>query len=330
VNCGQQQSPGNTIDITVMPDTPKSSAPEMWVAIGECMLTAKDKTDLLSGKWLNDRHIDAAQKLLHQQYPEISGFQSCVLQCTRTFSIQKDKSFIQILNINANHWITISTVGCAPGIVKVYDSMHQKLSPEVKRTIADLMQAKQKFLVIDYANVQIQNGVNDCGLLAIAFATAICEEQNPESRNFDQSRLRNHLHTAFEVEVLLPFPSQPIKREACIQKERLKIYCYCRLIDDGRHMIRCNGCEDWFHIDCAQVSSAVLKNKKSSWFCQQCIKQTACDSKISACDYSYDQITNEIRLLKVSLYMYYIMHNYSSNAANSFRYHEGRGAFITE
>jgi len=82
-------------------DPPK---PELWVKIGESVLTEEDKTDLLSGEGLTDKHIDAAQELLHQQYPEISGFQRCVLQCTKTYHVQSGKKFVQILHVNANHW----------------------------------------------------------------------------------------------------------------------------------------------------------------------------------------------------------------------------------
>jgi len=257
-------------------DPPK---PELWVKIGESVLTEEDKTDLLSGEWLTDKHIDAAQELLHQQYLEISGFQRCVLQCTKTYHVQSGKKFVQILHVNANHWITISTVGCAPGNVKVYDTMHHKLSLEMKSTVADLMQVlinhvvvsllatvcflqvKQKFLVVEYVNVQQQKGMSDCGVLAIAIATAICHGKEPEFQNFDQSQARKHLQKALEEKVLTPFPAEPaVRRKARFQKERLRIYCYCRLIDDGRHMIRCDGCEDWIVSRCQQLFWRIKKS----------------------------------------------------------------------
>lgn len=218
--------------------------PEIWVKIGKTKLTEEDRNILFSGDWLNDRHIDAAQEMLHQQHPEISGFQSCPMFYTKTYDIQRGKKFVQIIHVNENHWITVSTVGCVPGNVKVYDTMHHKLTLEMKSIIADLMQVhtkshhiilatvtciyfmqvKQKFLFVEYVNVQLQKGDPDSDVLAVAIATAICHGKKPEFMNFDQSKSRKHLYKAFEEKlVLLPFPAAKRKASGS-QKERLRIY----------------------------------------------------------------------------------------------------------
>ena len=42
-------------------------------------------------------------------------------------------------------------------------------------------------------NVQMQVGVSDCGLFALAFITAVLDGQNPTSLYFDQLKMRRHL-----------------------------------------------------------------------------------------------------------------------------------------
>ena len=87
-------------------------------------LLKEDRDVLLSGKWLNDRHITTSQRLLHQQHPYVAGLQDTMLQMTRTFDVHKNRPFVQCLNLGGYHWKTVSTAGCVPGSVKVYDSMH--------------------------------------------------------------------------------------------------------------------------------------------------------------------------------------------------------------
>ena len=272
-----------------------------WKVIGKIKLTNTDKNKLISGEWLDDQHINAAQWLLHQQHPHISGFQSTTLQFTRTFEVQGDKEFVQIFNIMNSHWITVSTVGCSPEVVKVYDTMHLTLTTSVEKVIADLLHTKRKYITIEYANVQYQKGGSDCGPLAIAIATAICHGQNPEHLNIEQDKTREHLRTAFEQGVIVPFSAKPVKRKSCIRKERLKIYCSCRQIEDGRDMVKCDGCKEWFHVDCIQISQLALKDKNTPWFCQSSCSSMSIvsSSKTPGNEYTYERVAHEIRELKV-------------------------------
>ena len=41
---------------------------------------------------------------------------------TLTFELEGGE-FVQILNCARNHWVCVATIGCKPGVVKVYDSM---------------------------------------------------------------------------------------------------------------------------------------------------------------------------------------------------------------
>lgn len=49
-------------------------------------------------------------------------------------------------------------------------------------------------------------------------------------------------------------------------------YCLCRSSDCSRFMIGCDGCEEWYHGDCINVSEKEAKHIKH-YFCQRCKEQ---------------------------------------------------------
>ena len=98
----------------------------------------EDKNVLMNGGWLNDKVIYAGMQLLKAAFPHLSRFQNPILQVTNCFDIQRSTEFIQCLNVVGMHRITIATVGCTHGNVRVYDSLNKKLSKSVKNTVADL------------------------------------------------------------------------------------------------------------------------------------------------------------------------------------------------
>ena len=138
-----------------------------WVTVDDLKLTKQDEADLCSRSraWLNDRHISAALMLLKKQHPHISGLQTPTLQCTRTFDVQEEKEFVQVLNMSGNHWITISTVGCPRGVFS------------------------GKSITIHHMHMQHQAGCSDCGLFALATATAICNGMDPGALNYLQRQM---------------------------------------------------------------------------------------------------------------------------------------------
>ena len=182
---------------------------------------------------------------------------------------QGGREFVQIVNIGHNHWITLSTIGCQPGHINVYDSLHMTLSSDVKELIADLLQWKGNYITIHYCDVQWQVDGNDCGIFAIAFATAICNGDEPASIVFDQNNMRKHLKTCFDNGKLTPFPERSRKRRIKAAKEdTLPVHCTCRLPDRGDLMIQCTKCKTWYHTTCVNIPKSFLrKNCKDDYFC---------------------------------------------------------------
>ena len=204
-------------------DTDTMDTDDHWVSVKEIKLTHQDRETLNSQEWLNNNHISAAQYLLKKQHPEMSGLQPPTLQYTQTFDVHHNSEFVQCLNLANNHWITVSTVGCVPGVVNVYDSLHLGLSSSLKRTIANLLHTSKPTIFIQQPRMQQQTGRSDCGLFAVATATAICNGQKPETIRFDQTQMRQHLLKSLDEKLLLPFPSTKTSRRFCFERESMFI-----------------------------------------------------------------------------------------------------------
>ena len=261
------------IDLTTCNAQLVDGKDDFWTTVGDLRLTHKDKRDLgsRSHAWLNDRHMTAAQTLLKKEHPHIAGLQATTLQYTRTFDVHQEKEFVQILNLSASHWITISTVDCPLGTIRVYDSLQLGLNSSLKRLIADLMFHQGKKIKIEYVNMQQQRGPNDCGLFAIATATALCNGIDPNKLEFTQKGMRQHFANAIEMKMLSPFPASRVSARQPIVylAEYLRVYCVCRQLSRSP-MIECSSCSEWFHTDCVRAPVDVMKDKELPWFCDSC------------------------------------------------------------
>ena len=147
-----------------------------------------------------------------------------------------------ILNENGNHWVLISTIGCPPATVNVYHSLHGSLSSHTQCLIADLLQCKASSFELRYQDVQWQSNGSDCGLFALANASALCNGVEPTKVSFDQYRMQKHLLSCFENCNMIPFPvsSQSRTQVHPPRIETVNVYCVCWLTDDGTKMIECD------------------------------------------------------------------------------------------
>ena len=124
-------------------------------------------------KWLTNSIIDADQKLL-QRASETSGFQSATCGRTMTFNIMTGE-FIQILHTGNGHCVTISTIGTIHPTVNIYDSLYSTAGTSLQSQIACFLAPKEAEITLNFMNVSMQSGTSDCGVFAIAFATAVAQ-----------------------------------------------------------------------------------------------------------------------------------------------------------
>ena len=142
-----------------------------WVKTGCISLLISHKKKILNGDELNDAIMSFAQKLLKKQFPNINGLQNTLLQAKKnmdTSGLQR----LQVIHSRGNHWIIASTVHDeGPDKVMIYDSLYDNIDAGTCAVICDLFGPAA---VPEIVKVHKQQGVRDCGLFAVAFATAVC------------------------------------------------------------------------------------------------------------------------------------------------------------
>ena len=81
---------------------------------------------------------------------------------------------IQIIHYQ-KHWICVSTIGCQPGHVNIYDSLYSTLSPSAIQQICNLLHTKEAKLIVRMRDMQMQHGISECGLFSIACVVCLCQ-----------------------------------------------------------------------------------------------------------------------------------------------------------
>ena len=234
---------------------------------------------------LTDGVINAAQKLLKQQFPAISGLQNALLGQKLCFSpLPVHTHAVQILHtgriyiynilfyaniIGNSHWICVD-INLLPKAVKikVMDSFGLwDLNNHTFLQICSLAIKSKSLLNVRRITTQVQQGV-DCGIFAIAYSLEACMGNDLESASFDNEQMRRHLLNNLENGKLTPFPTSTTKCvKYCAEKLwRIKVYCICRMPDfyDER-MIQCDYCKNWYHCKCVKVHDFAV-----NWTCYNC------------------------------------------------------------
>ena len=168
-----------------------------WVRNVLYSLTQDDQRTVASPfGWLTDQVISAAQILLLQHFPHMSGLQPPTLQQVCAFQVHSGE-FVQIVNVRNNHWCVVSSVGCE-GVVNVYDSLYSSVSKDTVSLVASMVHSSASSLVVRTMNVEKQKNGSDCGVLSIAYAFDICSGFDPCVVRYDHEKIRQHLVLCLE------------------------------------------------------------------------------------------------------------------------------------
>ncbi|KAL5506333.1 hypothetical protein EMCRGX_G007951 [Ephydatia muelleri] len=150
---------------------------QYWIK--DFLLYDSDKTILESHTArINASIIDASQTLLAHKFNHFYGFQTVGCGYSMNFCKQR-KGFVQIL----------------------YDEQ-----------IACIVNAAYPRIKLNFMDVTCQNGSDDCGLFAVAYATTICYGKKPEKFIFDQGLMRRHLLKCLENKLMEEFPVRKERR----------------------------------------------------------------------------------------------------------------------
>ena len=154
--------------------------------------------------WLTCDIVQAAQVLIQEVNSLLEGLQRPTLGRVRNFDVVSGE-FIQILHTGSDHWVCISSIGCFPGMVHLYDSLfHDVISQEIEDQTNDLLGGS--LVALDIVSVQQQTNDSDCGVFAIAFATSLAFGTDPKHVTFDTCRMRPHLAACLKDKKLSTFP----------------------------------------------------------------------------------------------------------------------------
>ena len=157
------------------------------------LLSIRDKVE-----WLNDNIIHAAQLILKKQFGDISDFMVPQLGDRKQLfnPVLPNTPFIQILNVDRSHWITVSNIDIvnkshSNDAVSVYDSgSPARVTWNVKAAICSIMKPKCDTLHFDLVNTMPQpNGSN----FAVACATELAHRFDPALCFWDCSCMSSHL-----------------------------------------------------------------------------------------------------------------------------------------
>ena len=260
----------STTPIFIEDDVHTHRSANHWLTIGKLLLTEKHKSIILNGKQITDIQVQAALILLHSQFPDLNGlYNPCYQLSKRPKNVER---FLQIIHVTANHWAVISTCKALPHTngsicIEYYDSIYSKL-PETSEDIISFIFSKREFnrVTVECIPIPKQSGATDCGLFAIAVATAIAHEVDAECLVFRQDEMRPHFVQCLENRKMELFPIISKCRLTKPPYTTTIFFCpVCHKADDGNSMVQCEACDDWFHKDCVPPY-----DDKDSWYCKSC------------------------------------------------------------
>ena len=236
---------------------------KVWLKIKGICLHDSDRKTISDGKWLYGTYLSVVQFFLKKQFLQVNGLEETALHNDHTIL----QGSVQVLHVNGNHWLKISTLDSSCDIT-IYDSLHFTLSEDTKAQLAKLLKSIKETISVKFASTNKQAGTDDCGVFAAAYFTTLVYGEDPSCYVYDQSFMRRHLIKCFDEQLVQPFPVIRKRRAGNVNLIKIRVYCYCKCVDDGASMVHCDNdkSKEWFHFSC--IDTKVQKGKK--WYCNSC------------------------------------------------------------
>ena len=165
-----------------------------------------DAEHIIMGNMLTDLEINLAQQLLKSQFDNLNGLQSTLLQ-EKAITVTKSElqNKLQVIFCKERqHWIVATTIKCDENEVKVYDSLFSFLDQDSLQMVQKLFTCSNVNPSIQMMRCPKQKGVKDCGVYAIAIATALAFGSRPAVLR--QDKMRPHLVNCFNRQQMSLFP----------------------------------------------------------------------------------------------------------------------------
>ena len=101
--------------------------------------------------------INAGHRMLLQIFPGTAGLYDMCFSDMLAYPCEPHSDHVRVLNIGHMHWVCVSSKGCKPGTVKVYDSLRSGDLPlAAKKVIAALVKCDKKKIFLLFPDVQQQ------------------------------------------------------------------------------------------------------------------------------------------------------------------------------
>lgn len=178
-----------------------------WLA--QHNLMESDRSILTTGEWLNDKLIDAGNKLVGMAMG--SANQTSLLAQTSFAPAPEDTAMVIH---DQDHWVACGSFG---GEVLLADSARRPVSPLVAKQLRELFQTQlgqDNKLRVKVVPCPTQTNGSDCGIYAIAFCTEWAYGQMTlDDIAFDVPKMREHMEQSLTDNMLTPFPKIPFQRK---------------------------------------------------------------------------------------------------------------------
>ena len=128
------------------------------------------------------RNYNVSSYTRASEYPHIQGLQEVALGMVLSYSIAKS----EIMYTGKHHWVTVSNINCNDEEIHVYDCASGGPTSSLLNQIASIVCTPKDIIKRTYIDVQMQQGCDNCGLFAIAFATSLARGEQPGSFFYEQ------------------------------------------------------------------------------------------------------------------------------------------------
>lgn len=170
-----------------------------------------DNVELNDREQLTNIHIYSFLRLLRRQFPHINGLCPPDPPAIRAYAHKPLANSVFIFNACGDHWVTISNVNVDDvDYWHVYDSYRYEV--DSFRDFFRLIYPERSSVFIRKISVQMQRGLNDCGLFALAFATSLCFGDDPSQMQYVQKSFRKHYRGCLQANHALCFDAVYLTR----------------------------------------------------------------------------------------------------------------------
>jgi len=230
--CKVEEIPEEKVsDVTVTKTVPANGKPKRRRKL---VLSDIEIKRISGKKMLSDESINLMQNLIHANFPLYAGlFDTVTGKVNQMDIIPKSKNYIQILNVNNNHWVCVSNTDgnkCDNSVCYLYDSLaSSEVAKEITKDVAAFSMCTDDSIHFITMPVHQQSNGVDCGVFAIAFAVALAHGKDPTLLAFEESLMRSHLLECLEDKKVRLFPTKDKRIKKCKTKTTtVRLYCTCR------------------------------------------------------------------------------------------------------